>query len=47
MILLAALVVALSVTSIFLTHTLFVFTKNVQIEAVLAQKEYSQSVLLP
>jgi hypothetical protein len=44
MILLAALVVALSATSIFLTHTLFVFTKNVQFEAVLAEKkEYSQS----
>jgi hypothetical protein len=39
---LAILVSALSIASVFLTHTLFVFTKNVQFETVMMKKEYSQ-----
>ncbi|KAH9956017.1 hypothetical protein BC827DRAFT_821088 [Russula dissimulans] len=38
---LAILVSALSIASVFLTHTLFVFTKNVQFETVMMKKEYS------
>jgi hypothetical protein len=43
---LAVLVTALSVASIFLTHTLFRVVKNVQFEAVVMKKEHSQPVLL-
>jgi len=39
---LAILVSALSIASIFLTHTLFVFTKNVKFETVVMKREYSQ-----
>jgi hypothetical protein len=40
---LAVLVSALSVASIFMTHTLFTVVKNVQFETRLMKKEYSQS----
>ena len=39
---LAVLVSALSVASIFMTHTLFTVVKNVQFETRLMKKEYSQ-----
>ena len=39
---LAVLVSALSVASVFLTHTLFTVVKNVQFETVVIKKEYSQ-----
>ena len=39
---LAVLVSALSVTSLFLTHTLFTVVRNVQFEIVVMKKEYSQ-----
>jgi hypothetical protein len=42
---LAVLVSALSVASIFLTHTLFAVVRNVQFETVVMKKEYSQPVL--
>jgi len=41
---LAVLVSALSVASIFMTHTLFTVVKNVQFETRVMKKEYSQSV---
>ncbi len=41
---LAILVSALSVASIFMTHTLFTVVKNVQFETRVMKKEYSQSV---
>jgi hypothetical protein len=40
---LAVLVSALSVASIFMTHTLFTVVKNVQFESRVMKKEYSQS----
>ena len=39
---LAVLVSALSVASLFLTHTLFTVVRNVQFEIVVMKKEYSQ-----
>jgi len=39
---LAILVSALSIASIFLTHTLFVFTNNAQFETVIMKREYSE-----
>jgi hypothetical protein len=39
---LAVLVSALSIASIFMTHTLFTVVKNVQFETRVAKKEYSQ-----
>jgi hypothetical protein len=39
---LAVLVSALSVASIFMTHTLFTVVKNVQFETRIMKKEYSQ-----
>ena len=39
---LAVLVVALSIASIFLTQTLFVFTTQIQFETKVTEKEYSQ-----
>jgi hypothetical protein len=39
---LAVLVSALSVASIFLTHTLFAVVRNVQFETGVTEKEYSQ-----
>ena len=43
---LAILVSALSVASIFMTHTLFTVVKNVQFETRLMKKDYSQSFIL-
>ena len=40
--LLAVLIVALSIVSIFLTQTLFVFTTQIQFETKVTEKEYSQ-----
>ena len=37
-----ALVSALSIASVFLTHELFVFTTNIPFETLLIKKEYSQ-----
>ena len=39
---LAVLVSALSVASIYLTHTLFAVVRNVQFETGVMKKEYSQ-----
>ena len=39
---LAVLVSALSVASLFLTHTLFKVVRNVQFETMVTKKEYSQ-----
>ena len=39
---LAVLVSALSVASLFLTHTLFTVVRNVQFEIVVTKKGYSQ-----
>jgi len=39
---LAVLVSALSIASIFMTHTLFTVVKNVQFETRIMKKEYSQ-----
>jgi len=44
---LAVLVSALSVASIFLTHTLFAVVRNVQFETGVMKKEYSQPVFRP
>ena len=43
---LAILVSALSVASLFMTHTLFTVVKNFQFETRLMKKEYSQFLLL-
>ena len=42
MMILAVLVSALSVASVFMTHTMFTVVKNVQFETRIMKKEYSQ-----
>lgn len=39
---LAILISALSIASIFMTHTLFAVVRDVQFETVVMKKEYSQ-----